>query len=40
MLVGFLAVAQVKIFKARGERLAEGLRLRHSGHGGGSGSGV
>lgn len=34
LLVGFLAVAKVKIFKARGEWLAEGLRPRHNGRGG------
>ncbi len=37
MLVGFQAVAKVKIFKARGERLAEGVRPRHSGRGGSGG---
>lgn len=26
VLVGFLAVSQVKVFKARGERVAEGVR--------------
>lgn len=34
LLVGFLAVAKVKIFKARSERLAEGLRPQHNGRGG------
>lgn len=29
MLVGLLDVAQVKIVKARHERLAEGVRARH-----------
>lgn len=37
MLVGFLAVAKVKIFKARGEWLAEGVRPRHNGRGGNGG---
>lgn len=39
VLVGFLAVAQVKIFKARGEWLAEGVRPRHNGWGGSRGVG-
>lgn len=37
VLVGFLAVAKVKFFKARGERLAEGVRPRHNGRGGSGG---
>ena len=37
MLMGFLAVAKVKVFKARGERLTEGVRPRHSGRGGSGG---
>lgn len=36
-LVGFLAVAQVKVFKARGKRLGEGVRPRHNRGRGGSG---
>lgn len=35
--MGFLlvvAVAEVKVFKARGERLAEGVRPRHERRGG------
>lgn len=35
--MGFLAVAKVKVFKARGEQLAEGVRPRHSGRGGSGG---
>lgn len=37
VLVGFLAVAKVKVFKARGKRLVERLRSRHSGRGGSTG---
>lgn len=37
MLVGFLAVAKVEIFKARGKRLGEGVRPRHDGRGGSGG---
>lgn len=37
VLMGFLAVAKVKVFKARGKRLAEGVRPRHSGRGGSGG---
>lgn len=37
MLMGVLAVAKVKVFKARGEWLAEGVRPRHSGRGGSGG---
>lgn len=39
-LIGFLAVvAEVKVFKARGERLSEGVRPRHEGRGGRRGVG-
>lgn len=37
VLVGFLAVAKVKIFKARGKRIVERVRPRHSGRGGSGG---
>ena len=37
MLMGFLAVAKVEIFKARGEWLVEGVRARHGGRGGSGG---
>lgn len=37
MLVGVLADAQVKVFKARAERFAEGVRARHERRGGGGG---
>lgn len=37
MLVGFLAVAKVEIFKARCKRLAEGVRPRHYGRRGSGG---
>lgn len=39
-VVVFLAVAKVKIFKARGKRLVERLRSRHSGRGGSGRGGV
>lgn len=37
VLVGALAAEQVKVFKARGGRLAEGVRAGHERRGGGGG---
>lgn len=37
VLVGFMVVAKVEVFKARGKWLAEGVRARHGGWHGGAG---